>query len=209
MLDSIIGKKVGMTQLFTDEGKVVPVTVIDVANSFVTQIKTPDRDGYAALQLGLLKKKYREQGLQPAWLSDKSKYFSVLQEVKVDDAVLGKIKLGQSVKVTDIGFQEKNLVKVTGKSKGLGFQGVMRRWGFAGGPGSHGSNFHRKPGSIGNMCSQGNVVKGKKLPGRQGYKQITVDGLSVIRLDSQSGCVFVKGAVPGKKDSLLILSKQG
>ena len=103
----------------------------------------------------------------------------------------------------------KNLVNVTGKSKGLGFQGVVKRWGFAGGPASHGSGFSRSNGSIGNMCSQGNVVKGKKMPGHTGDKKVSIKGLTLARLDKENSFLFLRGAVPGRKNSLVVMARQG
>jgi len=209
MLSSILGKKVGMTQLFNQKGEVVPVTVIDIANWVVTQKKNEQKDGYTALQVGLLKKKYCGQPFDLNWCKNKKKYFVCLREIKVDDDSLQNIKTGQEIKVEDLDLQAESLVKVTGKSIGLGFQGVVKRWGFGGGPASHGSTFHRKPGAVGNMRTQGEVVKGKKLPGQCGSKRITIKGLKVVSLDKDSGHLFIKGAVPGKKDSLLFISKQG
>ena len=209
MLNSILGRKVGMTQLFTNDGKVVPVTVIDVANWFVTQAKSVENDGYAAVQLGLLKKKYRNHSFDNSWLKKKSIYFAFLREVKVDNAVLQEFKIGQEIKLNNVDFNDKSIVRVTGRTKGKGFKGVVGRWHFSGGFATHGSMFHRRPGAIGSMRTQGEVIKGKKLPGHTGDRQITVKGLRVVCLDLQGGYLFVKGAVPGKKDSLITVSKQG
>ena len=209
MLNSILGKKIGMTQIFTEKGEVVPITVVDIANLFITQIKTPTKDGYAALQLGLLRRKYKKQSFLKDWCKNKKKYFSYLREVEIAEESLKKIKVGQEIKMDNINFQKNNIVKVSGKSIGLGFQGVVKRWGFSGGPGGHGSNFHRIPGSIGNLCKEGEVEKGKKLPGRCGNKKITIKGLEIINLDNDNNYLFIKGAVPGKKDSLLFIRRQG
>jgi len=209
MLSSIFGKKIGMTQIFSEEGKSFPVTVIDIPRLFVTQVKTPENDGYAALQVGMLRKRYVGKPFDRNWCSDKKKYFLHVREIKVDDATLGKFKIGKEVKLDDVDVQKDTLVKATGKNKGKGFQGVVKRWGFGGGPSSHGSNFHRIPGSIGTICSQGKVYKGKQLPGQCGCKQITISGLTIVDVDKEQGCLFVKGAVPGKRDSLLFISKQG
>lgn len=209
MLDRFVGIKVGMTQIFDENRSVVPVTVINVGNWFVTQIKTKELDGYVGLQLGLLKKKYCGQTFLTKWLKTKKDFFSYLREVLIDESDKeNKFSVGQEVSLGDVAFKEKSFVNVIGTSRGLGFQGVMKRWGFSGGPSGHGSTLHRKPGSIGCMCTQGNVVKGKKLPGHCGSRRTTVKNLKVIRLDSEVGCLFVKGAVPGKKDSLLFIQKQ-
>ncbi len=209
MLGRVLGKKIGMTQFFDKEGQVIPVTVIDIANWFVTQIKTVAKDGYVALQLGLLKKKHRKASFENSWLKNKKEYFSYLREILVEEAMLQKVKVGDEVKLENAGLEPQNRVNVTGRSRGLGFQGVVKRWGFKGGCASHGSNFHRIPGSIGNICAVGKVAKGKKLPGHYGNRQITIKGLKVVDLDTKSGCLFVKGAIPGKKNSLVIISRQG
>lgn len=208
MLKNILGKKIGMTQIFDDNGSVVPVSVIDVSNWFVMQIKTVDKDGYSALQLGLLKKRYRRSGLASDWLKEKKRYFSHLKEVLVVESVCD-LKVGVEVKPSDFSFKEGSLLSVAGTSRGLGFQGVVKRWNFAGGPASHGSTFHRIPGSAGGPCSCGRIVKGKKMPGQCGNKRISVQGLRLVRLDQDGGYLFVKGAVPGKKESLLFVSMQG
>lgn len=209
MLNSVLGKKIGMTQLFTENGKVVPVTVINIANWFVTQVKSVQKDGYSAVQLGLPRKRYSHQSFSEQWCLHKKRHFLHLKEVDISDADTDKFKVGQKVDFDQHGFSVDSKVKVSGRSIGLGFQGVVKRWGFAGGPKSHGSNFHRIPGSMGGLTAEGSVYKGKKLPGHCGYKQITVQGLKVISFDKENGCLFVKGAVPGKKDTLLMITKQG
>jgi large subunit ribosomal protein L3 len=208
MLSRIFGKKLGMTQIFLDTGEVVPVTVINVANLFVTQVKTLEKDGYAALQIGLLRNKYTKHPFDKDWCLNKKKYFLHLSEVLVDGVNVVKFKIGQEIKLDTVNFNKGGEVKITGKSRGLGFQGVVKRWNFSGGPSSHGSNFHRIPGSMGGMCSQGKVFKGKKLPGHCGCKQTTIKGLTILDIN-KDGYLFVKGSVPGKKDSLVFISKQG
>ena len=206
MLNKLLGTKIGMTQVFDKNRNSVPVTVINIGGWFVTQVKTAEKDGYLALQLGFPRKRYRGRPFLFEWLQSKDKFFEHTREITVDkDAAY---KVGQQILLKDFAVSEKDCVDVAGISRGLGFQGVIKRWGFAGGPGGHGSTFHRGPGSIGNMCSQGNVIKGKKLPGQCGCKQITVKGLSVERIDVDSNCLFVKGAVPGKKNALLFIRKQ-
>jgi large subunit ribosomal protein L3 len=209
MLNSIVGKKIGMMQLFGKDGQVIPVTVIDASNWIVTQIKTKENDGYSALQLGLLRKKYRKKTFDNNWLKNKKNYFLHIKEVFSTDDISDKLKVGQEIKFENVSLQEENTVDVVGKSRGLGFQGVVRRWGFAGGGASHGSKFHRAPGAIGSMRTQGEVIKGKRLPGHQGNATVTIKGLKLVRIDKSNGCLFLKGAVPGKKDSLVIVSKQG
>jgi len=198
-----------MTQLFDKEKNVVPVTVINMDGWFVTQIKTPNVDGYSALQLGLVKEKYRAVPFSEKWLKQKKQYFAHVREVMLEEKDAGNFAPGQKIALKHLALSDKDAIAITGITRGLGFQGVVKRWGFAGGPSAHGSMFHRIPGSIGNMCSQGNVIKGKKLPGRAGGRQVRIQGLSVVRVDEASNNLFVKGAVPGKKDSLLFICKQG
>lgn len=209
MLVSVFGKKLGMTQIFTKEGKAVPVTAINIGRWFITQIKTKEKDGYNALQLGLLKNRYNKDSLIGNWLKSKKRFCSIFKEVIIDNKNINSFKVGQQIGLDKSVFVKDDKVKVTSKSKGKGFQGVMKRWGFAGGPGGHGSNFHRAPGSIGNICSQGKVIKGKKLPGQDGNKTISIKNLKIIKLDKDNNVLFVKGAVPGKKESLVRITRQG
>ncbi len=209
MLSSFFGKKIGMTQIFTEDGVVIPVTVINAANWFVTQIKTSDNDGYSAVQLGLLRKRFDSSLMEMDWLKNKNNYFSIYREIRVDAADLNNFKLGQKVGLDKTALSENDNVKVTGKSKGLGYQGVVKRWGFSGGPDTHGSTFHRIPGSVGNMRSQGEVLKGKKLPGHAGLRTFTTKNLKIVKVDKNGDVLFVKGAIPGKKESLICISKQG
>ena len=209
MLKSVLGRKIGMTQIFNEKGTVIPVTVVDIANALVTQIKTKEKDGYLSIQLGLLKKKYVGKDLPAGWQSCKKNYFGSFREVPVEQDCVESFSVGQPIKLDQVALEENCYVDVVGKSRGLGFQGVVKRWGFAGGPSAHGSNFHRKPGSIGNMCSQGKVVKGKKMPGQYGNKRRTVQRLKVVSVDKDGGYLFIKGSVPGKKNSLVIVNKQG
>ncbi len=209
MLTSILGKKVGMTQVFDENKKVVPATVIKIGRWFVCQIKTDEKDGYSALQLGLIKKKYFEDSFDSNWLKSKKKYFESVQEVSMPSDLLEKYSLGYEITFDDLDLPENQKVTASGMSRGKGFQGVIKRWGFSGGPKSHGSRFHRRPGSIGNMCSQGKVIKGKKLPGHTGHVKITVAGLKLIRVDKGNSCLFVHGAVPGSKNTLIRICKQG
>ncbi len=209
MLNSLLGKKIGMTQLADETGKMTPVTAIDIADWVVLQVKTQENDGYSSLQLGLVKKKHKEAIFDELWLKAKKEYFNLVKEVSIDSEDEQKFTVGQAIASDITSVQEGDSVSVSGRSKGLGFQGVVKRWNFGGGPRTHGSNFHRKPGSIGNMTSQGKVIKGKKLPGHHGFRNVTVQGLQVVRIDADNQCLFVKGAVPGKKDTVLFIKKQG
>ncbi|MFC1854517.1 50S ribosomal protein L3 [Candidatus Dependentiae bacterium] len=205
MLSSFYGTKVGMTQLFGEDRKAVPVTVIKLGTWFVTQIKTKDKDGYSAVQVGMPRKRFDGQPFSKDWLKKKKAYFLYLRELFVDGDV--DLNMGDQLSYDKIKLENGDLVWVGAKSKGLGFQGVMRRWGFAGGPGGHGSTFHRAPGSIGNLVFRGEVFKGKKLPGRTGGRMFSVKNLKVVKVDAESGHVIVSGSVPGKKNSLVIVRK--
>lgn len=206
-LKQVPGFKVGMTQVYDDARNAIPVTVIECGQWYVTQLKTEEKDGYAALQIGILKKRYRENGFAPAMLAKKAKYFATVREVRCDD--VAAYTVGQAVSLGDVSFEEQSRITVTGTSTGKGFQGVVKRWNFAGGSASHGSMMGRAPGSIGNMASQGKVIKGKKLPGQYGGKTVTVKGLRIVKVDSDNGIILVEGAVPGRKNSLVYLRKQG
>ncbi len=207
MLTSIVGKKIGMTQLFDDAGNVVPVTVVDVGNLFITQIKTKEKDGYIALQLGLLRDRFKGKTFVLDWLKKKSDHFVHIKEISLEMPI-ADITLGQAFSLDLFGLQAGALVSATGWSKGLGFQGVVRRWNFGGGPAAHGSKFHRRPGAISHMRTQGEVIKGKKFPGHLGCERTTTKGLRIVRIDKENGCVFVKGAIPGKANSLVMIKKQ-
>lgn len=209
MLQNIVGTKIGMTQLFDSKGNVVPVTVVNVANWYVLQVKTVEHDGYSALQLGLLKERHRNKPFSSEWLKEKAKFFLHIKEVSVEAAATADFTMGQALNFTNGPLKEGSKISVTARSRGLGFQGVVKRWGFAGGPGSHGSTFHRRPGSLGNMRRQGEVLKGKRLPGHTGFRNFTVRGLTLVKLDEQAGCIFIKGALPGKAATLVHIKLQG
>lgn len=200
MFKSLVGSKVGMTQLFDkDKRRVVPVTAVKIERLYVTQVKSIDRDGYVAVQVGMPKDRYLDSTLSEDWLKKKSKYFKVVKEI---DFINKDVKAGDPLTLEDFGVKEGTSVKVSGKSKGLGFLGVMGRWGFSGGPKSHGSTFHRAPGSIGSIRMVGEVWKGKKLPGRTGSDQVSVRSV-VEKIDNQAGILFLRGSVPGKSGFLL------
>ncbi len=207
IVEGLIGKKIGMTQIFDEEGNVIPVTVLKVGPCAVVQKKTKERDGYDSVQLTLLEEKppkrvpkpleghYKKAGLEPQ---------RILKEFKVNYQE-GEIKEGDKITVEI--FKDIDKVDVTGISKGKGFQGVMKRHGFAGGPAAHGSKFHRAPGSIGSTTFPGRVFPGKKLPGRMGGKTVTVIGLKVVRVDVERNLMLVKGAVPGANGSYVFVRK--
>jgi large subunit ribosomal protein L3 len=205
MLNNMLGIKVGMTQLFDTNGNVIPVTIVDVNNWFVTQLKTTEKDAYTSLQLGLLRKRFRGQQFSDLWLKAKKDYFLHVKEVPIE--TFGDTKVGQVMGLAQSTFKEGDVVSITGTSKGLGFQGVVKRWSFSGGPAAHGSKFHRRPGTGGCLRTQGEVIKGKRFPGHLGAEQVTVKKLTIARIDPETGYLFIKGAIPGKKNSLVALKK--
>ena len=194
-----------MTQVFSETNEVLPVTAIDVSRWFIVGTKTASRDGYDAIKVALLKKRYPTDKFDKAWLKAPKKYFDFIKEVKAD-VVDGEPTIGALIDFC-VGFTAGDDINVGGRTKGCGFAGVIRRYNFSGGTASHGSKTGRKPGSIGFMCSTGKVIKGKKLPGRMGGKLRTVEGLSIVRVDGEAGVLLVKGAVPGKAGSLVTIRK--
>lgn len=198
MLQGFLGKKIGMTQIFRDDGMVVPVTLIEAGPCVVTQVKTKETDGYEAVQLGFGEVKRRNKPLSGHLKNSRlSRY---LREVVADDPT--EFRVGQTVGV-DI-FEAGEKVDVIGRSKGRGFAGVMKRHGFAGGPRTHGqSDRARAPGSIGGGTTPGKVYKGMKMAGHMGDRRITVKGLEVISVDTDRNILMVKGGVPGAPNGLL------
>ena len=201
MINAIYGKKVGMTQVWTEDDRVVAVTVIQAEPNKVCQVKTTETDGYEAVQLGFgaIKEKkvnkpmaghFAKQGVEPV---------RHLREVRVEDA--SEHAIGEEVTVA--AFAEVKKVDVTGTSKGKGFAGVMRRYNFAGGPGGHGAHFHRAPGSVGQCAYPSRVFKGVRLPGHMGCDTVTTKNLEVIRVDEEANLIMLKGAVPGGKNGVV------
>ncbi len=206
MIKGLWGKKIGMTQMFSQDNKVVPVTAIDVGSWFVTQVKTHARDGYDALQVGCVKERYRGQGFDPQWIKKPKKYFSALREVRIDPD--HEFEVGQEVVLQGL-LEEGENVDVFGTTTGKGFQGVIKRHGYAGGQATHGDQVGRKPGSIGFITHGGKVIKGKKLPGHMGARKTVMHNLQVQKVEPDSRIVLVKGSVPGKTGSLVFLRKNG
>ncbi len=202
MITGILGKKVGMSQVFQDEGAVVAVTAIEAGPCTVTQIKTKAKEGYDAVQLGFGPAK-RINRPQRGHLKKLGPY-KHLREFRVEDA--SKIQLGDSV---DVGiFHPGDLVDVMGTSKGRGFAGVVKRYHFAGGSKTHGqSDRHRAPGSIGAGTDPGRVIKGLKMAGHMGDERVTVQKLQVVKADPERNLLLVRGAVPGPRNGLLIVRK--
>lgn len=201
MINAIYGTKVGMTQLFDEDGKVIPVTVIEAAPNTVCQIKTTETDGYEAVQLGFgtIKENKVNKPMGGHFAKHGVSPMRHLREVRVDSA--SEHELGE--KVTVANFAEVKKVDVTGTSKGKGFAGVMRRYNFGGGPGGHGAHFHRAPGSIGQCASPSRVFKGVRLPGHMGCDTITTKNLEVVRVDEDMNLILLKGSVPGGKNGVV------
>jgi len=203
----IIGKKVGMTQVYTEDGQAIPVTVLEAGPCVVVQRKSKDKDGYAAVQLGLveargarrvtkpMKGHFDKAGLPPC---------RVLRELEVAEA--SEVKVGDKISV-DL-FAAGDKVVVTGVSKGRGFQGVIRRHGFGGGKATHGSMFHRAPGSIGASAYPSRVLKGTRAAGHLGSDRVSVRNLEVVRVDGANNLLVVRGSVPGAGGSYVVIRKK-
>ena len=189
MINAIYGKKIGMTQVFSEDDRLIPVTVIQAEPNKVCQVKTKETDGYEAVQLGF-------GAIKPQRVNKPTRY---LREVRVENASEYKVGDQQTVAA----FAEAKKVDVTGTSKGKGFAGVMKRWGFGGGPGGHGAHFHRAPGSVGQCATPSRVFKGLKLPGHMGCDTVTVRNLEVVRIDEEQNLILVKGAIPGSKNGIV------
>ena len=207
MKKAIVGKKLGMTQIFTEDGRLVPVTVIEAGPCTVVQKKTEEKDGYAAVQVGfgaltenrakkLLNKPenghFKAAGVNPT---------RVLKELRLDDAA--SYEVGQEIKV-DV-FAKGDKIDVTGTSKGHGFAGVIQRWNQHTGPMAHGSKYHRGVGSMGANSDPSRVFKNKHMPGHYGVDKVTVQNLEVVQVDAERNLLLVKGAVPGPNEGLLIV----
>jgi large subunit ribosomal protein L3 len=206
MFPGIIGRKIGMTQLFQESGEAMAVTAIQAGPSVVTQIKSRERDGYDAIQVGFIENKVKQSQLSSAENGHLRGLENVryLREFRTDD--ISSVKRGDKV---DVGFlKQGDLINVTGFSKGMGFAGVVKRYHFAGGPKTHGqTDRHRAPGSIGATTFPGRVLKGKRMAGHMGNRRVTARKLEVIQADPESNLLLVKGAVPGATGALLIIEK--
>ncbi|MBN1660918.1 MAG: 50S ribosomal protein L3 [Anaerolineae bacterium] len=207
-MKSIIGKKVGMTQIFDEKGEVVPVTVIEAGPCYVAQIKTEERDGYSAVQMGFEEVKPKRLTNPQIKHLQKSSLPALrhLREFRMDGEDLTGLQQGQKITV-DI-FEAGEKVDVVGESKGRGFAGVVKRHGFRGGPKTHGqSDRHRTPGSIGACTTPGRVFAGKRMAGRMGGERTTVQNLQVVMVDAERNLLLVKGPVPGGKNGLLLIQQ--
>ena len=204
-MNGILGRKIGMTNVFSNDGKLVPVTVVQVGPCVVTQVKTTETDGYNAVQLGFDEKSVEKLNKPIAGHLKKAcdKGFRVLKEFRTEEAA--DLEPGSEVNIDMFSVGDK--VTVAGTSKGRGFQGTIKRHGFSRGPETHGNRNHRKPGSIGNSAWPGKVMKGKKLPGHMGVDRETVKNLTIVDVKAEDNLLLIKGAVPGPKTGLLELHK--
>lgn len=204
-METLIGKKLGMTQMFEASGEVTPVSVIEAGPCPIVQVKTPEKDGYSAIQIGFgdIREKrntkarlghFKKAGVSPCRL---------LREVRVDDS--SQFKVGESVDVKV--FEGTDKVHVSGTSKGRGFAGTIRRHNFTAGPRTHGSHNVRAPGSIGMCATPSRVFKGKKLPGRMGGKRTTTRNLKLVEIDTENNLLYVKGSIPGANNGFVFIEK--
>jgi len=203
----IIGKKIGMTQVYADDGRAVPVTVVEAGPCVVVQRKSKEKDGYSSIQIGLVERRrvkrvtkamkghFDKAGIPPC---------RVLREFRVDEGA--ELKVGDKLSVEM--FAAGDAVSVTGISKGKGFQGVVKRHHFRGGAATHGSMFHRAPGSIGASAFPSRVLKGMRGAGHMGQDQVTVRNLQVIRVDGEKNIMLIRGAVPGANDGYIVIRKK-
>lgn len=203
MVSTILGRKIGMTQVWNDKDEIVPVTVIQAGPCTVAQVKTQENDGYSAVQLGFgdIKAKKVNKPLAGHFAKLGVEPVRYLREVRI--AADQAPATGETVNVSI--FAEAKKVHVTGVSKGKGFAGTIKRHGFRSGPSGHGSHFHRAPGSIGQCASPSRVFKGVRLPGHMGSERVTVRNLEVVRIDEEQNLLLVKGAVPGGKGAFLTI----
>lgn len=201
-MKGILGKKVGMTQVFTKAGKLIPVTVIEVEPNVVTQIKTVEKDGYDAIQLATVTVKEKNSNKAKIGHTNKAnttpkRFLRELRGVNVSDYTLGQI-------INIDVFKEGEVVDVQGISKGKGYQGVIKRWNQSRGPMGHGSQYHRGVGSLGTLLPM-HVLKGKKMPGHMGNETVTIQNLEIVSVDLENNVILVKGNVPGPKKSLVLI----
>ncbi len=207
MSKGILGKKLGTTRVFRENGQSIPVSAVEVGPCYIIQIKRTEKDGYNAIQIGFQprKKERLNKPLSGHYRAAGKGGFTFLRELRVDD--LEPYELGQEItsEIFDVGDR----VMVRGVSKGRGFSGVVKRWGFSGGDTSHGCRSHRVPGSLGASATPSRVMKGKKLPGRMGNQRVTVKNLKVVDVIREKNLILVKGAVPGSKGGLVEVMRTG
>ena len=201
-MKGILGRKVGMTEVFSTDGKLIPVTVIEVEPNVVTQFKTVDKDGYDAIQLGAFDKKVKssnkpEMGHVKKANTQPKRFLKEIRGIDTSSYTLGQV-------ISADVFQSGDTVDVTGTSKGKGFQGVIKRWNQSRGPETHGSTYHRRVGSMGTMRPM-RVLKGKKLPGHMGNEQVTIQNLMIVDVDTENKYILVSGNVPGAKNTFVFI----
>lgn len=192
-MTGILGKKIGMTRVIQDDGRVIPMTVVQCNPNVVTQVKTSEKDGYPALVLGF------DALSKPT----KTRKFRYMKEFPMEDGT--EVKKGDAITIEM--FNEGDTIRVTARSKGKGFQGVVKRHNFGRGPQSHGSHHNREPGSVGGCARPGNIQRGKKLPGRMGQNTVTISRASIVYLDKKKNLIGIKGAVPGATNTLITIRK--
>lgn len=206
-LDGMYAFKIGMSAVFSEEGERIPVTVLKYETMIISQVKTKQTDGYEAVQVAFLKDRASQTNgaakkhLAKTGFENGARF---VREVRLDKPLEG-VSVGQKVSIDS--FKKGDLVKITGLSRGRGFQGPVRRWGFHGGPATHGSGFHRKPGSVGNRTWPGRVMPGKRMAGQWGDETITIKNLKVVEIIPEENVVLVRGSVPGARNSLIRLTK--
>ena len=201
-MKGILGRKVGMTEVFTTDGKLIPVTVVEVKPNVVTQIKTVEKDGYNAIQIGAFDKKEKasnrpEMGHVKKANTAPKRFLREIRGIDTNSYTLGQV-------ISADVFEAGEIVDVTGTSKGKGFQGVIKRWNQSRGPMSHGSTYHRRVGSMGPMRPM-RVLKGKKLPGHMGHEQVTIQNLQIVAVDVENNYILISGNIPGPKQSLVFI----
>jgi len=206
MIQGILGKKLGMTQVFVADGRRIPVTVVEAGPCTVVQKKTESTDGYNALQVGFeAKKSHRvNKPMMGHFKKADQGAFTALRELAADS--VDEYQVGDQITCNSV-FKAGDIVDVTGTSKGKGFQGVIKRWGFSGGRATHGSKFHRGPGSIGMSASPARVHRGKKMPGQMGNARVTQQNLEIVEVRADQNLILVKGAIPGPNQGLVLIRK--
>ncbi|MEO0093689.1 MAG: 50S ribosomal protein L3 [candidate division WOR-3 bacterium] len=199
----LLGKKVGMTQIYSEKGEVIPTTILKVGPCYVVQKKTKEKDGYEAIQIGFDKTERLNKPLTGHFKKNNVPFCKELAEIRVNNHT--EFNVGQELTVSL--FTLGDLVDVTGWTKGRGFSGGMKRWGWHGGPASHGSMSHRRIGSVGSNTCPGRPWRGRTLPGHYGNERVTMKNLKVVKIDPDNHLLYVKGAVPGAKNGLVIVKK--
>lgn len=202
-MKGLLGKKLGMTQIFTEDDRLVPVTVIEAGPCVVTQVKTDATDGYNAVQIGYgeMREKHVNQPTRGHFEKSGASPRRHITELRLEN--VGEYDLGQELKADTFAVGDR--ADVIGVTKGRGFSGGMKRWGFSGGPAGHGSHFHRRTGSVGMAAYPARVIKGKRSPGQYGNKRCAVTNLKVVKVDPEQNLIMIHGAVPGARGAILLL----